>query len=75
MVACTTSVEIWEATCATLAASTFFEPIKIERDRQKFVDGAHKFNNPIEIVDLESHALWPDEDRMIISIAHRKGPR
>lgn len=81
--------EIWEAACATSAASTFFEPIKIG-DRM-YVDGALKQNNPIEKVDEESQGksrhpqeaimqaliiseLWPSQERLIISVGTGSGP-
>jgi hypothetical protein len=44
--------KIWEAGRATSAASTFFEPIRI--GNQRYVDGALKYNNPIEKADVES---------------------
>lgn len=43
---------IWEAARATSAASTFFDPIQI--GYQKYVDGALRYNNPIEKADEES---------------------
>ena len=66
--------KVWEAARATSAASTFFEPITIGRFGQKFVDGGLKHNNPIEMADLESRALWPDDDRIIISIGTGSAP-
>jgi predicted acylesterase/phospholipase RssA len=44
--------KIWEAARATSAASTFFDPIQI--GDQKYVDGALRYNNPIEKADQES---------------------
>lgn len=44
--------KIWEAARATSAASTFFPPIQI--GYQKYVDGALRYNNPIEKADQES---------------------
>lgn len=49
---------IWEAARATSAAATFFDPIQI--GRQKFVDGATGFNNPVEVVLEEAVSIWPD---------------
>ncbi|KAJ9647636.1 hypothetical protein H2204_000266 [Knufia peltigerae] len=63
---------IWEAARATSAASTFFDPIKIG-DRL-YVDGALKHNNPIEKVDEESRGLWPDQERIIVSIGTGSAP-
>ncbi len=59
--------QIWEAARATSAASTFFRPIEI--GNQQYVDGAIKGrNNPIISANLESRDIWPDEDRLLISI-------
>lgn len=59
--------KIWEAARATSAASTFFRPIEI--GHQQYVDGAIKGrNNPIISANLESKDIWPDEDRLLISI-------
>ncbi|KAK1981299.1 hypothetical protein LZ30DRAFT_782150 [Colletotrichum cereale] len=46
------NVEIWEAARATTAAPTFFHPIsiKIEAERDEYVDGAVRFNNPARLV-------------------------
>ncbi|KAI9834433.1 MAG: hypothetical protein M1826_002587 [Phylliscum demangeonii] len=60
--------KIWEAARATSAASRLFEPITIGPFNQKFVDGGLRHNNPIDLVDIESEALWPKHDRLIISI-------
>ncbi|KAI9742109.1 MAG: hypothetical protein M1834_000499 [Cirrosporium novae-zelandiae] len=60
--------KIWEGARATSAASTFFDPITVGPYGQKFVDGALRHNNPIDLVDLESKALWEEEDRIIVSI-------
>ena len=49
---------VWEAARATSAAATFFDPIQI--GRQKFVDGATGFNNPVEVVLEETLSVWPD---------------
>ena len=61
-------IKIWEAARATSAASTLFDPIKIEPFGQKFVDGALGWNNPIDLAEFESRDLWKDEDRIIISL-------
>ena len=57
--------KIWEAARATSAASRLFEPITIGPFQQKFVDGALRHNNPIDLVDQESSSksikcLWRD---------------
>jgi predicted acylesterase/phospholipase RssA len=67
-------VKIWEAARATSAASTFFNPITIGPYGQTFVDGALKHNNPINLVDLESSEIWPEQDRIIISIGSGSAP-
>ena len=45
--------KIWEAARATSAASTFFERIEIGPNRQSFVDGAFRRNNPIRSANIE----------------------
>ncbi|KAF2175094.1 hypothetical protein K469DRAFT_81105 [Zopfia rhizophila CBS 207.26] len=49
---------IWEAARATSAAAVFFDPIEV--GRQKYVDGATGFNNPVEVVLEEAVSIWPD---------------
>lgn len=49
---------IWQAARATSAATLFFDPIQI--GRQRFVDGATGMNNPVELVFEEAKAIWPD---------------
>ena len=61
-------IMIWQAACATSAATTFFDPIEIMPFRQKFIDGALGWNNPIELADVESRDLWEKDDRIIISL-------
>ena len=41
------SIKIWEACCATSAASSFFDPIAIGRYEEEFVDGVTGANNPV----------------------------
>jgi predicted acylesterase/phospholipase RssA len=65
---------IWQAARATSAASTFFEPITIGPNQQMFVDGALGFNNPIQLLERESRDLWPDEDRIFLSIGTGSAP-
>ena len=52
------TVKIWEAALATSAASTFFEPIAIGPDKEKFVDGATGANNPVNQVWDEAADIW-----------------
>jgi predicted acylesterase/phospholipase RssA len=65
---------IWEAARATSAASTFFDPITIGPRRQTYVDGALGYNNPIRLLDRESKELWPDSDRIFVSIGTGTSP-
>ena len=53
---------IWEASRATSAASTFFDPISIGPFRETFVDGATGVNNPVEEAYQEARLLWPGRD-------------
>lgn len=62
------NIKIWEAARATSAATTFFDPIEIMPFKQKFVDGALGWNNPIELADIESRDFWDNDDRIIISL-------
>ncbi|KAF2840294.1 FabD/lysophospholipase-like protein [Patellaria atrata CBS 101060] len=50
--------KIWEACRATSAASTFFEPIDIGPDKQRFVDGATGANNPVVEVWSEAREAF-----------------
>jgi predicted acylesterase/phospholipase RssA len=52
-------MKIWEAARATSAASTFFDPIKIGRYGEEFVDGAIGANNPVRELWTEAQDLWP----------------
>ncbi|KAI9789620.1 MAG: hypothetical protein M1816_005929 [Peltula sp. TS41687] len=66
---------IWEACRATSAATTFFEPITIGRTKQRFVDGAIVYNNPIELVHREARNVWPgDRAALLISIGTGSAP-
>lgn len=51
------SATIWQAARATTAASTFFEPIRIGRQNQEFLDGGTGANNPIEYLWSEAQSL------------------
>ena len=53
---------IWEASRATSAASTFFDPISVGPFRETFVDGATGVNNPVEEAYQEARLLWPGRD-------------
>lgn len=52
------SVKIWEACCATSAASSFFDPIAIGRYGEEFVDGATGANNPVWEVWNQAQLIW-----------------
>ncbi|CAH0035152.1 unnamed protein product [Clonostachys rhizophaga] len=67
-------VKIWEAGRATSAASTFFDPITIGQNGERFADGAIHYNNPIRLVLQESYALWPTGERLLISIGTGSAP-
>jgi hypothetical protein len=63
--------QIWEAARATSAATTFFEPIEIGPMRERFVDGALGFNNPVHVVLDEAIDCWTgarDTVHCIVSI-------
>jgi len=68
--------KIWEACRATSAATTFFEPIKIGRYGQEFADGGVLYNNPIQLVEREASAIWPDrmESAVMVSIGTGSAP-
>ncbi|KAH0559941.1 hypothetical protein GP486_003538 [Trichoglossum hirsutum] len=66
--------KIWEAARATSATSRLFEPITVGPFQQKFVDGALGHNNPIDLADSESSGIWPQQDRLIISIGAGNAP-
>ena len=55
--------KIWEAARATSAASSFFDPIRINIGAvgEEFVDGATGANNPIQEVWNEAKDMWDPE--------------
>jgi hypothetical protein len=55
------SVKIWEASRATSAASSFFDPIAIGRYKEVFVDGATGANNPVVELWNQAQTLWGPE--------------
>jgi predicted acylesterase/phospholipase RssA len=55
------SVKIWEASRATSAASSFFDPIAIGRYKEEFVDGATGANNPVVELWNQAQTLWGPE--------------
>jgi predicted acylesterase/phospholipase RssA len=52
------AAKIWEVARATSAASTFFEPIEIGPNHQKFYDGGTIANNPIRQLWTEADDIW-----------------
>lgn len=65
---------IWEAARATSAASTFFDSIEIGPHKQRYVDGALGYNNPIRLLDRESKDMWLDSERIFVSIGTGTAP-
>jgi predicted acylesterase/phospholipase RssA len=57
---------IWEASRATSAASSFFDPIKIGQFEETFVDGGTGCNNPVERVFDEALDIWGPDARQRI---------
>ncbi|KAI9888492.1 MAG: hypothetical protein M1814_006883 [Vezdaea aestivalis] len=55
------TTRIWEAARATSAASSFFDPIKIGKFKEEFVDGAVGANNPAAQLWNEATDTWRDE--------------
>jgi hypothetical protein len=55
------SVTIWEACRATLAATSFFDPIAVGRLGEVFVDGAMGANNPVREVWDQAQLAWGPE--------------
>lgn len=49
-----------QAACATSAATTFFDPVKI--GEESFVDGATGANNPIYEIWTEAADVWRDSE-------------
>jgi hypothetical protein len=66
--------KIWEAARATSAASTFFDPIEIGPHKEVYVDGGLGYNNPIRLLERESRDLWPDDERIFLSIGTGQAP-
>jgi len=65
---------VWQACRATSAATTFFDPIKIGKYEQRFVDGGILYNNPIQLVDREAKNIWEDREAILISIGTGSAP-
>lgn len=60
---------IWEAARATSAATTFFKPIKIGRDKIEYIDAGFGYNNPCDKLIAEAKEVFPGRsDMQILSI-------
>ena len=66
--------KVWEACCATSAATTFFDPITIGKFGQTFADGGLHYNNPIQLIDREAKNIWPGRDAVMVSIGTGGAP-
>ncbi|TPX14110.1 uncharacterized protein E0L32_000504 [Thyridium curvatum] len=63
------SCAIWQVARATSAATTFFKPITIGRDKIEYIDAAFGYNNPCEILIEEAQRQWPGAQELrILSI-------
>ena len=58
-------VKIWEAACATSAASTFFDKIELGPAGQKFRDGGTGANNPVRQLWNEAKAVFCNEQQRL----------
>jgi predicted acylesterase/phospholipase RssA len=61
-------IKTWEAARATSAAPTFFKPIEIGPNREKWCDGGLQHNNPVRLLDREANDVFPHRRKIIISI-------
>ncbi|KAF7539794.1 hypothetical protein G7054_g1901 [Neopestalotiopsis clavispora] len=60
---------IWEIARATSAATTFFKPIQLGRDKIDFVDAGFGYNNPCEVLIEEAQREFPDRRHLrVLSI-------
>jgi hypothetical protein len=59
-----------------LAATTFFDRINIGKYNQEFADSEVLYNNPIQLVQREASAIWPDcmESAVMVSIGTGSAP-
>ncbi|KAL2887391.1 pyruvate kinase [Ceratocystis lukuohia] len=60
--------KIWEVARATSAASTFFEPMKLGRDKIEFIDAGFGHNNPCESLIVEAKGLCQDRQMLVLSL-------
>ncbi|KAK0387403.1 hypothetical protein NLU13_5715 [Sarocladium strictum] len=54
--------KIWEACRATSAAKTFFDPVEIGPNKEKFSDGGLRNNNPVYQVWDQARQVWKLSD-------------
>ncbi|KAK5655883.1 hypothetical protein OQA88_5422 [Cercophora sp. LCS_1] len=61
---------IWQVARATSAATTFFKPAVVGRDRIKFVDAGFGYNNPCEVLVAEAEKQFPNRkgNLLVLSI-------
>ncbi|KAI0167357.1 acyl transferase/acyl hydrolase/lysophospholipase [Pestalotiopsis sp. NC0098] len=60
---------IWQIARATSAATTFFKPIQLGRDKIDFVDAGFGYNNPCEVLIEEAKRQFPGREHLqILSI-------
>ncbi|KAH6653602.1 acyl transferase/acyl hydrolase/lysophospholipase [Truncatella angustata] len=55
---------IWEIARATSAATTFFKPINLGRDKIEFIDAGFGYNNPCEVLIDEARRQYPTRRRL-----------
>ncbi|KAL2887388.1 pyruvate kinase [Ceratocystis lukuohia] len=60
--------KIWEVARATSAASAFFKPMKLGRDKIEFIDASFGHNNPCESLIEEAEGLCQDRPILTLSI-------
>lgn len=60
---------IWQIARATSAATTFFKPIQLGRDKIDFIDPGFGYNNPCEVLIGEAQRQFPEREHLkILSI-------
>jgi patatin-like phospholipase/acyl hydrolase len=65
---------VWQVARATSAATTFFKPIQVGRDKIEFVDAGFGYNNPCEVLIAEAQRNLPAQHHLqILSIGTGSG--
>jgi hypothetical protein len=59
-------MKIWQACRGTSAATTFFEPLAIEKD--VYSDGGLLHNNPVQLVHIEGAEMFPGRETLLVSL-------